>query len=102
MDQEAIQNDPIDPPASSSSTITSGHIPFTKLGLTPLTPSKQHTKTCLDTIFYDKTRKTIRRRSEKRLKTTTHDDVVTVTENVVMEGTNKDLKFMASIRVAAV
>ena len=77
-----------------------GHIPFTELGLTLFTPSKQHIVACLDTIFYDKTKKTITRRSKKWLKTTTHADVVTVTKNTVMEGTNKHLKFMAYISVA--
>ena len=82
-DHEEFQKNPIDPPASSGSTITGGHIPFVELVVTPFTPSKQHTFACLDTIFYDKTRKTITRRSEKRLKTSTHADMVIVTENTV-------------------
>ena len=93
MDQE--------PPASSSGTMTDGHIPFGELGLTPFTPSKKHTVSCLYTIIVDKSRKTISRRSEKRLNMGTQADVVTVTESIIMEGTHKDLKFMTSVTIAA-
>ena len=90
-----------DPPASSSGTMTNIHIPFGELGLTPFTPSKQHIVARLDTIIFDKSRKTITRRLEKRLKMGTQVDIVTVTECTIMEGTHKDPKFMASVNIAA-
>ena len=55
---------------------------------------------CLDTIFFYRTRNTITRRSEKGLKMGSQVDVVTVTENTIMEGTHKYPKFMASVNVA--
>ena len=88
LDREINQNDLVYPPATSG-----GHI-------TPFTPSKKHTVACLDTIFFYRTRKTITRRSEKGLKMGSQVDVVTVTENTIMEGTHKKPKFMASVNVA--
>ena len=65
MDQEEVQNDPIDPPTSLCGTIIVGHVPIAELGIIPFTPSKHHTIACLDTIFFYKAKKTIARRSEK-------------------------------------
>ena len=64
LDQEAAQNDLVDPEplASSSGTITNNHIPFVELGLTPFTPSKKHIEDRLDTIIFDKPMKTITQR----------------------------------------
>ena len=39
------------------------------------------------------------RRSEKILKMGTQADVVTITENTIMEGTHKDPKFIASVNI---
>ena len=91
----------LDPPSTTSEKVMSGHIPFVELGFTPFTPSKKHTVARLDTIIFDKTRNTMMRRSEKRLKMGTQADVVTVTENTIMEGTHKDRKFTASVNIAA-
>ena len=89
----------MDPPTSSSSMITGGHIPLAKLGLVPSTPSRNHTVAFLDTIFFDKERKNIVRRSEKRLKINTQPYLVTVTEKTVMEHTDKDPIFMTSMNI---
>ena len=69
LDKEAAQNEPmdLDPPGSTSETMTSGHIPFGEVGLTPFTPSKKHTMSHLDTIIFDKSRNIIIRRSDKIL-----------------------------------
>ena len=75
--------------------MTGGHIPFGELGLTPFTPSKKHIVARLDTIIFDKERKTIARRSQKRLNMGTQANVVTITESTIMEGTHKDPQFMA-------
>ena len=91
----------MDPPASTSDTITRSHIPLTKLGLVPFTPSKHHTTACLDTIFFDKSRKTIVRRSGKHLNIGTQTDVITVTEKIVVKKTNQDPKFLASVSITA-
>ena len=40
------------------------------------------------------------RRPEKQLNMGMQDDVVTVTEDTMMEGIHKDLKFMASVNIA--
>ena len=87
-----------DPPGSSSETMIGGHIPFWDLGLIP---SKKHIVARLDTIIFDKSRNTITRRSEKRLKMGTQADIVIVTESTIMEGTHKDPKFMATVNIAA-
>ena len=55
----------MDPPASSSGMITGGHVPLVELGLVPFTTSKHHAVACLDTIFFDKYKKDIVRRSKK-------------------------------------
>ena len=56
----------------------------------------------LDTIFFDKSRKTIVRRSEKRLKIGTKPDVITVTEKTIVKKTNQDPKLLALVRVATI
>ena len=108
MDKEATYNEPtipknmdLNPLGTTSETLTSGHIPFEELRLTLFTPSKKHTVDCLETIIFHKTKKTIMIRLEKRLKMGTQSDVVIVTENTIMEGTHKDLKFTASVNIAA-
>ena len=102
--REASKNYPVDsePLASSGGTITGDHTPFVVIGLTPFTPSNQHIVDRLNTIGFYKTRNTITRRSQKRLKMGMQTDVVTMTENTIMEGTHKDPKFMASVNIAAV
>ena len=50
--------------------------------------------------FYPK-KKTIFRRLKKRLKVGTQPDVVTVTEKSVMQGTNQDPVFLASVNIVA-
>ena len=81
--------------------IIGGHVSLAKLGLVPFTPSKHHAVACLDTIFFDKSKKTIVRSSEKRLKIGTQPDVITMTEKTVVENTNQDPKFLASVSIAA-
>ena len=103
LDKEAAQNElmDLDPLGSTSEIMTGGHIPFGELSLTPFTPSKKHIMAHLDTIIFEKKRNIIMRRSEKILKMGTQVDVVTVTENTIMEGTHKDPKSMASVNIAA-
>ena len=82
------QVNPTDPPSPSSDTIIGGHVPLAELGLVPFTPSKHHVVACLDMILFNKNKKTIVRRSEKRLKISDQPDVVIVTKNTIMQGTN--------------
>ena len=56
---------------------------------------------CLDTILFDKNKKTIVRRSEKRLNISDQPNVVTVTEKTVMQGTNEDPQFLASVSITS-
>ena len=58
----------IDPLAPSRDTLIGGHIPLAELGLVPFIPSKKHTVANLNTILFDKNKKTIVIRSKKRLK----------------------------------
>ena len=51
--------------------------------------------------FFNKTRKTIIKRSEKRLNIGTQSDVVMVIERTVVEGTNKAPEFLPSINIVA-
>ena len=101
LDQEMTHDNPIDPPAPSSDTITRGHIPFAELGLVSFTPSKKHAVACLDKVVFDPLRKTIVQRPEKKLKVGTQPEVITVTEKSVMKGTDDDPQLMALIDVAA-
>ena len=55
----------MDPPSPSSDMITGGRVPLEELGLAPFTPSTYHVVACLDTIFFDKYKKNIVRRSKK-------------------------------------
>ena len=75
--------------------ITGIHISLVEIVIIPFTSSKHHTVACLDTIFFDKAKKTIVRRSEKWLKIGTQADVVTVTKKNVVEGSNEDPKFLS-------
>ena len=89
----------LDPPGPTSETMDDGHINFWELSLTPFTPSKKHIMAHLDTIIFEKKRNIIIRRSEKILKMGTHVDMVTVTENTIMEGTDKDPKSMDLVNI---
>ena len=71
------------------------------LGLVPFTPSKKHAVAILDTIFFNKNKKTIVRKSEKILKIGDQPDVVTVTARIVIQDTNEDPQFLASVRISA-
>ena len=101
LDQDTAQDNPVDPLSLASDMIIGGHVPLAELGLFLFTPSKHHIVACLDTIFFERNKKTIVRRSEKILKVDTQPDVITMTEKNVVEKTNQDPKFLASISVAA-
>ena len=89
----------LDPPSTIGEVLTGGHITFEALRVTPFTPSKKHTMAHLDTIIFYKTTNTIMRRSKKRLKVGTQDDMAIITENIIMEGTHKEPKFTASVNI---
>ena len=99
LEHDTTQDNPIDPPSTSSDTITGGHLPLAKLGLVPFTPSKHHTVVCLDTVLFDPKKKSIVRRL-KGLKVGTQSDVVTVIEKTIVKLTNQDPIFLASINIA--
>ena len=101
LDNDTTQDNLTDPPSSSSGTITSDHVRLSELGLLLFTPSRYHAMACLDTIFFDKNRKTIVRISEKRLKIDTQPSVITVTEKTMVEKTNQEPKFLALVSIAA-
>ena len=63
LDQDTAQDNPVDPPSTSSDTIIGGHLPLAELGLVPFTMFKHHVVACLDMIFFDLNKKTIVRRS---------------------------------------
>ena len=99
LDQDTAQDNPMHHPAPSSDMITRGNVLLAELVLVPFTPSKHHAVACLGTIFFDKSMKTIVRRSEKMLKIGTQPNTITVTEKTIVEKTNQDPKFLASISV---
>ena len=51
-------------------------------------------------VFFYPKKKTIVRRLKKRLKVGNQPDVVTVTKKTVMQGTNQDPIFLASVNIA--
>ena len=99
MEHDTAEDNLADPPSTSIDTMTRGYLPFAELGLVPFTPSKLHAVAFLDKLFFDPKWKTIVRRSKKKLKVGIQPKVVTVTERVVMKGTNEDPQQMASISV---
>ena len=59
LEHDIAQDNPTNPPSPSGDTIIGGHIPLAELGLVPFIPSKKHTVANLNTILFDKNKKTI-------------------------------------------
>ena len=104
LDKEIVKNDPndphtmeLDPLGPTSEKITGGHIPFVELGLTPFTLLKQHTVDRFNMIIFEN--QEILSWGGLKKDWSTQVDVVTVTENIIMEGTDNDPIFIASINI---
>ena len=73
LEQDTAQDNPEDPPSTSSGIITRGHLPLAELGLMPFTLPKHHAVACLDMVFFDPNKKAIVWRLENKLKVGTQD-----------------------------
>ena len=100
LEQDIGQDNPVDPTSTLGNTMKGVHLPLAELRFVPFTLSKHLAVACLDMIFFDPKKKFIVRRSKKRLRTDTRLEVVTVTTNTVVQETNQDLVFLASLTVA--
>ena len=68
LEQDQAHDNPTEPLVPSGDTLIGSQVPLVELGLVPFTPSHKHIVAILDTIFFEKNKKRIVRRSEKRLK----------------------------------
>ena len=87
--QTQCYDDPLEPIVSSSSIV--GETPFSVFGieLIPFTPTEGEEVPNLNTIFYDKVKKRIVKRMEKKVNTGGKIGVM-VTYKVVFHGTDQD------------
>ena len=84
----------------SSNTTTENPAPSVELELIPFIPSHEQAIENLDTNFFDKRKKRIVMRSEKRLNTGDHPVEIMVTGKTVLQGTNKEPKHLVMEGVA--
>ena len=75
--------------------------PSIELELIPFIPSREQAVANLDTILFDKRKKRIVMRLEKRINTGDQPVEITVTEKTILQGKNKDPKLLAMSGVAA-
>ena len=102
LEQGQTHDNLVDPLVSSGDTLVGSEVPLVELGLVPFTPSHKHVMASLDTILFDKNKKRIARRSEKRLKIGDRPVEVMVTERTVMQGTDEDPQLLAMASMATV
>ena len=63
QEQSPARDNPEDPPSTSGTILTGGHIPIVEMGLVPFTPSKQYDVACLEDIRLDPKTKSIKWRT---------------------------------------
>ena len=105
LDQESQKqgqapNNPINLFFPSRSMPTKDPAPALEFGLIPFTPSKEQAVADFNTIFYDKNKKRIVMRTEKRVDTEKKQGFM-VTKKTIVHGTNKDPKILARLGVAS-
>ena len=91
MDQEQDQTDsnPLDPIVPSSNTIAEGLGSFFGLDLIPFMPTEGEEVPYVNTIFYNKEKKRIVKRTEKKVDTGGKPGMM-VTGKIIVHGTHKD------------
>ena len=99
IDQEQGQSypDPMEPAASSGSIL--GQALFSDINLIPFMPTKGEEVLDFSTIFYNKEKKRIVKRTEKKVKTGEQLGKM-VTDKTLVHGTNKDPRLIARAGVA--
>ena len=80
---------------------TGNPAPSVELGLIPFIPSQEQAVADLNTIFYDKNKKRIVMKTEKKMDTGGRPSEIMVTEKAVIHGTNTDPKILAMAGVAS-
>ena len=91
QDQGQAHDDPIDPVFPSSNMTTKDPSPALEFGLIPFTPSKGQLVADLNTIFYDKNKKRIVMRTEKRVDTGKKKGLMVTEKTVSSMGLTKIL-----------
>ena len=91
----------MDPFVPSSSTTTEDPAPTVMLGLIPFIPSQEQAVDDLNTLFFDKNKKRIVMRTEKRVDTRDQPVEIMVMKKTIIHGTNKDHKLLAMAGVAS-
>ena len=101
MDQEQAQSDsnPLEPIVPSSSTLGEGSVSILGIDLIPFMPTEGEEVRDFKTIFYDKERKRIVKRTEKKVDTGGKPGRM-VTEKIVVHGTDKDPRLIERDGVA--
>ena len=99
--QEKTQShaNPVEPFVPSSSIAGGNQVLASRIELIPFTPTEEDEVPDLNTIFYDKAKKRIVKRIEKKVKTGGKRGVM-VTEKALDHGTDRDLRLMARASVA--
>ena len=90
MEQGQAQSniDPLEPVVPSSSTVGEGSVSTSGVELIPFIPTEGEEVPYFNTIFYDKEKKRIAKRTEKKVNTGGKPGVM-VTDKTVVHGTHK-------------
>ena len=99
-EQNQSYDDPVESSVPSSSIAERNPIPTLGIELIPFIPSQEEEVADMNTMFYDKAKKRIVRRMEKKVDTGEKKGVM-VTEKTIVHGTNKDPRLMARAGVAS-
>ena len=91
----------MEPFVPSSSTTIENPSPLVELGLIPYIPYQEQEVADLSTIFYDKNKKSIVIRTEKKMDSRDQPIDIMVTKKIVLHGNNKDTKLLAAAGVAS-
>ena len=97
--QTQFDADPFEPTVPSSSTTRENPLTVSGIEWIPFIPTEGEEVPNLNTIYYDKVKKRIVKRIEKKVNTEGKTGVM-VTDKTVLHGTKKDTWLMAMARVA--
>ena len=89
QEQDRTDSNPLEPISPSSSTVAEGLGSFFGLDLIPFMPTKGEEVPDFNTIFYDKEKKRIVKRTEKKVDTGGKPGRM-VTDKIVVHSTHKD------------
>ena len=91
--------DPLDPIVPSTSIVGEGSVSIYGVELIPFIPTKGEEVPNFNTIFYDKEKKRIVKRTEKRVDTWGKPRVMVI-DKIVVHGTHKDPQLIARFGVS--